>query len=203
MVHGTNYGTQYVFTLNRVLDYYNDVLPLCIKFRTMFDLTNINNETNTCQLRVLFHANISDRFYKNPEVHDFIHACSTNFEYSKLTKITHELYKHVMCYARFIKHKNVVSFNKQQYAEAVAKLKRLRFSETYDFKLMQDTDIIVTTQNIVTHPAYYQKIIILENKLTNIDLTEAEKTMVNLVKDEPVIQLCLVNAGFDLVAENY
>lgn len=224
MVHETYYGTQYVLTLNRVLDYYNDVLPLCTKFRTKFDLVNVDKVLNTCQLRVLFCESLDTRFDKNLLAIEWARSCDELNHHYGLKRETHfSLYKYkdVLTYSRCIKHKNVVPFTKAQYAEAVyakAQYAKAQYAEAVleyetltdsndcvaaDFRRQCELENMVEIQRIVAHPAYYQEVMVLENGIATIELTEAEQTLVNRVQNEPVIQACLLNAGLDLISFGY
>ena len=206
MVHGTYYGVQYVLTLSKVLDYYDDVLPLCALHRTMFDLVNVDKEVDTCQLRVLFYGSLDDRFAKNPRAQTLMGACDTinyNNDVQRETHFEEFKYQDVMTYSRLIKHKNLERCTKKEYQELVEFHENLFKTDVWEAREYDKRDKRFNVQRIMVDAAYFQEIMILEEQITAIKLTEAEQTLVDAVKNDPSIRALVVDAGTDLTSGSY
>ena len=207
MVHGNYYGVQYVLTLSKVLDYYNDVLPLCALHRTMFDLVNVDKEAGTCQLRVLFYSALDTRFFANPRAHILMETCDAiayNFNMQRETHFVHFKYHDVMVYSRLIKHKNLTRCTKDEYqAELDFHNNLYKDDGDGDIREYAKRGKQFELQRIMVDAAYFQEIMILEEKLTEIDLTEAEQTLVDAVKNHPSIRSLVTDAGIDLTSGPY
>ncbi len=209
MVHGNYYGVQYVLTLSKILDYYDDVLPLCALHRTMFDLVNVDKEANTCQLRVLFYSKLDDRFAKNPKAQNLMGACDMinyNYEMQRETHFEEFKYQDVMMFTRLIKHKNVARWTKEEYQTELEFHNNLHkddddaYGDKREYaKRYKQFEI----QRIMVDAAYFQEIMILEEQLTAIKLTDAEQTLVDAVKSHPSIRSLVVDAGIDLTSGYY
>jgi hypothetical protein len=209
MVHGNYYGVQYVLTLSKVLDYYDDVLPLCALHRTMFDLVNVDKEANTCQLRVLFYGTLDDRFAANPKASMLMGACDTiAYNYNHVKRETHFeefKYQDVMVYSRLIKHKNLTRCTKEEYQAELDFHNNLYKDDDDcgDIREYAKRGKQFEIQRIMVDAAYFQEIMILEEKLTAIELTESEQTLVDAVKNHASIRSLVTDAGIDLTSGPY
>jgi len=206
-MHGTYYGVQYVLTLSKVLDYYDDVLPLCSQHRTMFDLVNVDKEAGTCQLRILFYSALDDRFLANPRASMLMSSFDIAYNFNMNREIYFEEFKYqdVMTFAKHIKHKNQTKCTKEEFQV------ELEFHNN----LHKDDDVCdnireyakrskhFEIQRIIVDAAYFQEIMILEEKLTEIELSEAEQALVDAVKNDACIRTLVVDAGIDLTSGFY
>ena len=64
MVHGNYYGVQYEIFLNKELDLYNDILPICIHVRKMISLEKIDRNSEQYKLVIIPHEELKKRFYQ-------------------------------------------------------------------------------------------------------------------------------------------
>ena len=208
MVHGNYYGVQYVLTLSKVLDYYDDVLPLCALHRTMFDLVNVNKEANTCQLRVLFYGSLDDRFAANPKAQMLMETCDMinyNNDMQRETHFEEFKYQDVMVFSKYIKHKNLTRCTKEEYQVELDFHNNLYKDDDDcgDMREYAKRGKQFEIQRIMVDAAYFQEIMILEEQLTAIQLTDAEQTLVDAVKSHPSIRSLIVDAGIDLTSGYY
>jgi len=58
-------------------------------------------------------------------------------------------------------------------------------------------------QSILCNPAYLQKIVEVEGRLTDICLTDEEKQIIDVVKSHPLLEGKIESYGFELVQSEY
>ena len=107
MVHGINYGIQYAIHLNKSIDLYDDLLPICSTVRKMLTLNKENNI-----ITILSLSELKNRFDEIPESTIYSKALNIiEFESNSNLRITNSaLYVYHDTYAYSIYSKNIVSF---------------------------------------------------------------------------------------------
>ena len=170
MVHGNYYGVQYEIYLNKELDLYNDILPICIHVRKMISLEKVDKNSEQYKLVIIPHKELDKRFYqkqnsrKYAEDKDLISynhnitrkSCPEQFKYYDV-KIYNSLIKHNKCLEPFTQ-------------EELKKCEK-------EHKLRKTLDI----QRIISNPVYFEEIKEIERELTDIELTDGEKELIKSI----------------------
>ena len=187
MVHGNYYGVQYEIYLNRELDLYNDVLPICIDVRTMISM---QQQSGQYKLVIVPYREFTERFSGIKLSPEYVSSLN-KIEYSHMTKTTNpELFKYydVKMYAELIKPcKDLSSYDNILNGT-------IGPQETYG-KL---SDALIV-QDIIRNADYFEEIKAIERELTNIDLTDSEKTLINSVINHAKLEGAIDRHGINLV----
>ena len=213
MVHGTTYTVRYLLKLKNPIDYYDDLLPICMANRKMFEL--LDDKT----IVVLGEKDLGKRFDNNPLARQFYEAIS-NIEYSgSKTKEEREFddknrkYFHALIYSSELKIINKSNYDttkiysleelnamKQRHNE-INKIfySNNKLTDKEDKELMEEMGKIGKNLRYgpIFCPETSQEIIDIERELTDIELTEEEKQLIERVKS----MLLVKSAETDLTAE--
>ena len=217
MVHGNYYGVQYEIYLNKELDLFNDILPICIDVRKMISLEKINKDSNQYKLVIIPYKELDKRFEKREHVRKYIESLN-KLSYSEIEfnrKFNPELLKYydVKIYKNFLK---CFKFPEPYTQEELEKLEKcfnnlidIYKSENYWYKPIEEKNQIdekqftlgkiLKIQRIISNPEYFQEIKEIEQKLTNIELTEEEKKLVQKVLSHPKLEEAIEFNGINLI----
>ena len=194
MVHGTNYGVQYIIKLNKDIDLYDDLLPICSHVRTML---KILPDKKIC---ILPYTLLDKRFYEKEESKKLISSLFSERE-------DKNIYLDVLYYSINIKgKKNLIPTSREEILQLELIKNKLLDSETYSKEINNEIirlTKILKIQHIISDNEYYQKIIELERKITNIELTNEEKTIIHKVISHPKLEGLLEYSDFELMSEDY
>lgn len=222
MVHYTNYGVQYIFKLNINVDYFNIILPLCIKFRHMLTYSEIDN------LIVVWDSNyLNDRFNDNALINKYIeaiHYCKSlrklpkSMESTKFMESTNEDYYNAFDYSRYIKfdprYQNITSTfitemknklsefinycatNIDKYG-IINRNKSIYDNETF-CNLMSTKYIydIISNEN-------FDQICALEQQISTIELNLNEKKIIEEIEKYEPLKDIIIKHGFQLTEIHY
>jgi hypothetical protein len=179
MVHGNWYSARYEIYLTKPLDLYNDILPICSSIRYMLKYIQMGKDgIDGYKLIIIDTDKLDKRFTTRPIANDYACALDT-IEYSYKT-VTREKdptmfeYQDVFTYANKIKHQN-----------------------------QEDNLFIPQIQPIIANPEYYNKIISMEQELTNIELTQEELDLIKAVETHPSLAGLIKFSGFNLANGYY
>jgi len=201
MVHGTNYGVQYIIKLNKDIDLYDELLPICSSVRTMI---KILPEQKIC---ILPYSTLDKRFSEN-EYSKILVSSLNSIEYNTICErndINKDLfiYLDVYNYSKFVKDKkNLKPLSKQEILDIELMYKKLLNDETY-FKDVYKLKDLLKIQYIISDREYYQKIIEIEKNITNIQLTKEEELLIDTVMKHPKLEGLIEYSHFELVSESY
>ena len=202
----TNYfGLQYVLYLSREIDYYNDLLPLCIEHRRMFQL-----EKN--KIIVLNHHCLESRFSLNALSREFAAACDKiTWDTSISRKNNEQMYKwhDVLFYTKHIKNKKVAfpmnpdimeqryKYLKEKYmiSQANTNLQLLSREETLEY---MDLRRHVYIYRIMGNQAYFDEIVRMERELTFVSLTPDEIELIERIKQSQKLYGKVLSEGTEL-----
>ena len=204
MVHGTNYGVQYIIKLNKDIDLYDDLLPICSSVRSMIKI--IPNQ----KICILPYNTLDKRFGENVYSTKLISSLFSEYRSFRERNDANKdlfIYLDIYNYSKFVKdEKNLTPLSKQEILDIELMYKKLLNDETYS-KDVHDNIIKLTDllkiQYIISDSDYYQKIIEMEKNITNIQLTEQEKILIDTVMKHPKLEGLIEYSHFELVSENY
>lgn len=224
-------GIQYEIYLDKPVDFYNDILPIWIEVRERIELkpviislmTNFTME-NITKLIVLEESKLYDRFkicvYANEYLQNYHDSgCYTGSESDKknLDKIK---YNDVKYYNTFIKNnKNLPNpITPYEFFILENKLNELekKLDNNFDgIELLDQNEYIeiknefdnllpvYRLQRIIALPEYFEEIKSIDYSLTNIELTQDEKTLIDKIINHPNIKNSIHSHGFHLVDGYY
>lgn len=217
MVHGNYYGVQYEIYLNKELDLYNDVLPICINVRKMISLEKINNNSNQYKLVIIPYTELGKRFEKRENVRKYMNSLDEISFNHKITRKTNpELFKYydVKKYTNYIKHSVLPEvYTEEQFQklehrveELSSKYNELDYWEKYSPQERKDFDIersilieVLRVQRIIKNKEYFEEIKEIERELTDIDLTDREKELITCIIGHPKLEGAIQCHGINLV----
>jgi len=177
------------------------------------------------KLIIIDTENLNKRFTTRPISKSYVYAINTiEYDYNN-KQITRENEptmfecQDVFTYANKIKHQNqednlFIPIKKEQLDELEIRLKEIndlfnsglgllcdKKSEN-DFKALtlEYKKILKTIQiqYIIANPKYYNKIILMEQELTNIELTQEELDLIKAVENHPTLAGLIKFSGFNL-----
>jgi hypothetical protein len=204
MVHGTNYGVQYIIKLNKEIDLYDDLLPICSHVRTML---KILPDQKIC---ILHYNTLDKRFRENEESKKLISSLFSEYSSIRERNDTNKdlfIYLDVYNYSKFVKDKkNLTPLSKQEILNIESMYKKLLDSEIYlkeiDDEIIRLKDLL-KIQYIISDNEYYQKIIEIEKNITNIQLTKEEELLIDIVIKHPKLEGLIEYSHFELMSESY
>ena len=225
MVHGNWYSARYEIYLTKPLDLYNDILPICSSIRYMLKYIQMGKDgIDGYKLIIIDTANLDKRFTTRPIANSYACALDT-IEYSYKT-VTREKdptmfeYQDVFTYANKIKHQNqednlFIPIKKEQLEELKIRLEEIIdvSAGLRDKKSEIDVNVLqleynkifktIQIQLIIANPEYYNKIISMEQELTNIKLTQEELDLIKAVETHPSLAGLIKFSGFNLANGYY
>ena len=222
MVHGNWYSARYEIYLTKPLDLYNDILPICSSIRYMLKYIQMKKDgIDGYKLIIIDTSNLDKRFTTRPIANSYACALDTiEYDYNN-KQITREKepnmfeYQDVFTYANKIKHQNqednlFIPIKKEQLEELKIRLEEIldisaglcdKKSEIDSKSLTLEYNKIFKTiqiQPIIANPEYYNKIISMEQELTNIELTQEELELIKAVENHPTLAELIKFSGFNL-----
>ena len=217
MVHGDYFGINYIIHLTKPIDLFNDLLPICTSNRHMLTLINPTKIS-------IFTPTRFDKRLNSKEISSFISAfyelkneCYANTNYIRTRQLFPDLYLYydVLLYSTIIKCRSFeiitndeLDIMKTRYNELEIMLNndtcnygsneyKLCFDE---LKLLRKT---IEIQTIICDKKYLQKIIDIEEKITNISLTDEEAMLIKSIETNAVIKEIIETSGFEMIKECY
>ena len=224
MVHGNWYSARYEIYLTKPLDLYNDILPICSSVRYMLKYVQmVKDGIDEYKLIIIDTENLNKRFITRPIAKSYACALDT-IEYSYNDKtVTRENeptmfeYQDVFTYANKIKHQDApVIMSTMELDDLTIRLKEIqnilnaggrdKKSENDSNALTLEYNQLFKTkqiQTIIVNPEYYNKIISMEQELTNIELTQEELDLIKAVENHPTLDGLIKFSGFNLANGYY
>jgi hypothetical protein len=191
MVHGCIYSVEYEIYLNKPLDLFDQVLPLCTKVRKMIEYTEKNG---TYKLVILNYNDLIERFEANPltmQYKEEIYKADYNDLY----------YSEVLTYSRFVKNELIIPMTDEEFNQLVTNIKELdetgQWTTEY-YKLYRLKHI----QEIVRNESF-ESIVQMEKELTKIELTQDELNIINTIKNDKLIAPIIKSASINLCCIHY
>jgi len=217
MVHGNYYGVQYEIYLNKELDLFNDILPICIDVRKMISLEKINKISDNYKLVIIPYRELDKRFEKRENVRKYIDSLNEiSFNHQITRKSNPEQFKYydVKIYAQHIKYsKQVEAYSEEMFdklenkvQELSSKYNELDYWEKYSSEQRKNFDIergilmdVLKVQRIIRNNEYFEEIKQIERELTDIELTDGEKELINKVLSHPKLEGLVYYHGINLI----
>jgi hypothetical protein len=210
MVNGTNYGIHFVVRFLQPMDTFDDFLPLCISLRKM--LRQVDS-TTVCILEA---PSLDARVGGCEEFSKYVEAQFLLRRESRITRDiekfqTEYMYYDVYVYSTRMKGRSLVIITEEEFLAMKARLceinkKLMDFDYTITKAEMDEFQQLIKMyeiQSILCNPAYLQKIVEVEGRLTDICLTDEEKQMIDVVKSHPLLEGKIESYGFELVQSEY
>lgn len=210
MVHGNYYGVQYEIYLNKQLNLFDDVLPICIDVRKMISL-----EHN--KLVIIPYRELDKRFEKRQNVRKYMESMDEiSYNHQITRKTNQELFKYqdVKNYTTYIKHSELPEpyteehFQKLEHRveELSSKYNELDYWEKYSSEERKKFDIersiiieVLRVQRIIRNNEYFEEIKEIERELTNIELTDGEKELITRILEHPKLEGKISSHGINLI----
>jgi hypothetical protein len=214
MIH----AVQYEISLTTKLDYFNDILPICIDIRRMLKYSEVpmNIYENKHKIIVFGHEKFAHRF-NICSLHSSKYQSILNKLSSTNCCITYEdqLYTNVKIYKNKIKHnpENQTPIDKEKfnelenaYNEIETSLNSYKKYEIFTQSEIQKLEYdkiklhdVLEIQRCVQNEKYFNKLIAIEKELTNIELSEEENNILQKVLNHPKLNGIIEFHGFNLV----
>ena len=173
MVHGIIRGLQYEVYLNKPLDLYDYVLPLCIKTRRMIRYDECNNK-----LVLISHKELNKRFHENVKKH-------------RMDDVQPDWDVHI--YSQ-IKYKSVEPMDDDSYNELVMEINECDYG-FYELKQLEKI------QSLVRNKDYFEQIKLVEQLLTDVVLNENERKCVERILSDDKIENLIISSGVNFIIE--
>ena len=220
MVHGNNYGIEYVIFLEKPIDYFDDFLPICIDTRKMFKLDKVRRNSVFYKLVIINNSDLDNRFAKREHIQKYMRSLdyiSYNHLKDRTTHPEEFKYYDVKMYNKYIKYSDDIEslpvFSQTQLEQLEQKMNELTnkyneddYWEKYTSEERKNFDIerqllneVLIIQRIIKDPDYFTEIKKIYDELTNIELTEEEKQIINKVLTHPNLEGNISNHGFNLI----
>lgn len=220
MVHGTNYQIRYIIHLKNQIDLYDDFLPICIAERNMFEI--LDNKT----IVIFNHKDLYERYYSNEIAKTFESKLSTVY-YGKKTKTQLEeeaqnlKYYYALLYSSELKIINKNNYNTTkiytldeitEFHNRIQEINKIQYgpnqhnlTEDEIKQLLTEKNKIyeIIRNNPIFEPSTGPEIIDIERQLTNIELTNEEKEMIERIKSNECIKSNIEAEGFQLYSYNW
>jgi predicted small metal-binding protein len=204
MVHGTNYGLQYIFMADRDIDYYDDILKISIDIRKKLF------EKNSKSFIIFNTTEFDKRLYNLDHGKKYINALN-NIEYnmsvSRETNPEYFLYYDVVVYNKE-KHNYLTILSLEKINKLKLELELLNHENNnyYDqntYKTIQKLKNKIDIQNIISNEEYYKKVKQIENELIDIKLTDEEKEIIKKIVNHKLFHFDVTWHGFEFMNEKY
>jgi hypothetical protein len=238
MVHGNYYGAQYEIYINKSIDFYNDILPICMSVREKIELVNFDEQYKSkikrlnfgngkCKLIIIPYKKLFNRFEKLKYAEIYFHLNDKmTYDELNMNRFNREnnfeefKYLDVKIYKNLIKHnkslpKPVTSEELESLEESYKNIFiKMYKNEDYwhsEEKTQIELDRVIhesllnqlNIQRIITRPEYFEEIINIEKSLTNIELTDREKELINSVINHPNLKDLIEFHGINLIEGYY
>lgn len=220
MVHGTCYGIQYEIYLNKKLDLFNDVLPICIDVRKMISLERIHKDSNQYKLVVIPYIELDNRFKKREYTRRYIQSLDQiSFNHHITRKSNPEAFK----YYDVKIYDNIIKYNEYSQPFTQEELKNCEKKFEDVIEIYEDDNFlnkpeeerkeidfqqnnlrrILNIQRIISNPVYFEEIKQIQHELTDIKLTEEEEGLVLQVLYHPLLEGIISSHGINLINHIY
>jgi hypothetical protein len=220
MVHGNNYGIEYVIFLEKPIDYFDDFLPICIDTRKMFKLDKVRRNSDFYKLVIINNSDLDNRFSQREHIQKYMRSLdyiSYNHLKDRTTHPEEFKYYDVKMYNKYIKYSDDIEslpvFSQTQLEQLEQKMNELTnkyneddYWEKYTSEERKNFDIerqllneVLIIQRIIKDPDYFTEIKQIYNELTNIELTQEEKQTIDKVLNHPKLEGYNSNHGFNLI----
>ncbi len=181
------YGISYQIILNHPIDYYSELLPICIKCRIMIELeefkqSHLLKKEKIYKLTLFPMKEFDEQLYKHQLFKDYFHSCVDFFE----DYMEEDKYKLVRDYTYYVKNNNNLPppMNKEEYLQLWNKFIHMNDNESFskNFSIVyRDFKI----QRIIHNEEKMNEIKSLEQELLNlVTLTEKQKEIIDIVLEE-------------------
>jgi hypothetical protein len=217
MIYGNYYGIQYEVYLNKPIDLFNDVLSICIDIRKMISLEKVNRNSEKYKLVIIPYRELDSRLIKKQHIMDYISQIEKTMFNKKITRKSHPSafkYYDVKVYSSSIKNKIIP----QAYSEEMLKnlenqfekltkiFNELNFWDKYtvdeikclnlDIKILKEK---IDVQRIIMNQEYFNEIKEIERELTDIELTNREKEIIEQIITHPKLKGRVECHGINLI----
>lgn len=217
MVHGWYYGVQYEIYLNKQIDFYDDILPICIDAREMVSLEKIKKGCNDTKIVIIPYENFNKRFDERKYTSAYITSQNElSYDYKLNRKDNPELFKYwdVKFYGKNIKHsEEFETYTEEMFENLEKKVEELSnkynerdYYEKYSSEERDNFDIeksifrdVLNVQRIIRNKEYFEEIKDIERELTNIELTDKEKELINKFVNNPKLEGAIAFHGINLI----
>ena len=188
MVHGNYYGVQYEIYLNKEISLWDDVLPICSYVKKMLTLEKVKGYKDKYKLVVIPYNDFDKRLKNNDEIYCYIHSVEIikNNGIMDREKYREDFkYYDVEVYKNYIKHTNHELNNLSENLEILGTIR--------------DSEI----EKIIENREYLKEIKELEQNITNIELTDIEKEIINMVMNHPNLKGTIESHGINIIEGKY
>lgn len=186
MVHFDYHGVQYEAYLNRELDLYDVILPVCIDVRKMISITKIDR-TNDYKLVILPYNELEDRFSKNPHFSKYIESHYTDFECTREKNPDAFKYYDAKTYNRMKKQpESYKPYTQEELKNCEKRLQEAKDNE--DWFEEHQLKKVLNIQRMILNTTYFEEIKKIEHEMTDIELTDKEKEVISKVLDHPKLK---------------
>lgn len=217
MVHGNYYGVQYEIYLNKMIDLFDDVLPICINVRKMISLEKINKNSEQYKLVIIPYRELDKRFEKREHVRKYMASLdeiSYNRQINRNSNPEVFKYYDVKIYTQYIKYSDDIEpCTEEMFQKLENKLQELSskynepdYWEKYSPEERKNIDIerslfneVLNVQRIIRNKEYFEEIKEIERELTNIKLTHTEEELVLQVLHHPGLEGVISSHGINLI----
>ena len=217
MVHGDYFGINYIIHLTKPIDLFNDLLPICISNRHMLTLINPTKIS-------IFTSTMFNKRLNSKEMSSFISAfyelrnkCYAQTNLLKNRQLFPDLYVYydVLQYSTIIKGRSIEMISNDEFDVIKTRyneLENMMNDDTlkygsYEHKLFFDElkslRKTIEIQTIICNKEYLQKIKDMEEKITNVQLTDEEIMLIKNIESHPTINEIFETSGFEMIKEYY
>ena len=217
MVHGDYFGINYIIHLTKPIDLFNDLLPICISNRHMLTLINPTKIS-------IFTSTMFNKRLNSKEMSSFISAfyelrnkCYAQTNLLKNRQLFPDLYVYydVLQYSTIIKGRSIEMISNDEFDVIKTRyneLENMMNDDTlkygsYEHKLFFDElkslRKTIEIQTIICNKEYLQKIKDMEEKITNVQLTDEEIMLIKNIESHPTINEIIETSGFEMIKEYY
>ena len=207
------YYIQYIIKLKNKIDYFEDLLPICISNKHMLSFCD-NDNTKIC---VYDFNNFME--YKNKELDELFLYCNNYFTEKDLDLNFYEirknktekclLYNDVFFYSKHIKGFNIKMNTKEQYDEIKTNyLKMFEILKNNDFDSSSIDEYRLLSKNIliqliIGNEEYLKKIIDIDNNITNYELNKEMMLLKNNILLHEKLNGIVEFNGFEIVNKKF
>lgn len=217
MVHGNYYGVQYEIYLNKELDLFDDILPICIDVRKMISLEKVDKISKKYKLVVIPYKELEKRFVKKEYFSNYMQSNDyISFNSLHITRKSNSdkfKYYDVKTYKNILKHNQCpIPFTQEElkncekrFEDIIEIYKCDNFwnkpeEERKELDIEQDKlRQTLNIQRIISNPVYFEEIKEIERELTNIELTRDEEELVLQVLHHPKLEGVISSHGINLI----
>jgi hypothetical protein len=215
MVHGDYFGINYIIHLTKTIDLFNDLLPICITNRHMLKIINPTKIS-------IFRPTNFDKRLNSKVMYSFMSSfyelqnkCYSETNLLKTRQLFSDLYVYhdVFIYSTIIKGRNIQMISNEELDVIKIRYNELEHiinNNTYEYgsseyklsfnelKVLRNT---IEIQTIINNEEYLQKIKDIEEKITNIQLTDEEIMLIKNIESHPTINEIIETSGFEIIQE--